>query len=250
MAQSYRNIPAELARQLRLLMTDVDGTLTPGGDVSSTAVRVAIRRLEARGITVGLVSGRTLPGLEALACSLGISGPVIAENGGVAKLRAGGQPVPLGYSREPALKALGRLKEAFPGRITERADNQERLVDMVFWAEGIPAGTLSAHLTDTQLLDSGYILHVMQAGISKGATLMKLLAQVSPGDLTPEAVLVIGDSATDRSLFELFPHSILVPNPRITGTGAELPPETASYITEANCGDGFAIAAEHILDLL
>ncbi len=57
MARSYRQITPDLASQLRLVITDVDGTLTS-----------------------------------------------IAENGGVAKLKAHGELVDLGYSRQSALK--------------------------------------------------------------------------------------------------------------------------------------------------
>lgn len=249
MTQSYRNITAGQARLIKLVMTDVDGTLTPGGDIGNHVIE-AIRRLEGRGINVGLVSGRTMPELEALAGRLGISGPVIAENGGVAKLKAGGPPLALGYSRRPALEALNLLETAYPGRITGRADNRERLIDIVFRADGIPAEELKRLIGDTQLLDSGYIMHLMQAGISKGDTLTDLLSRAGDGNLTPETVLVIGDSATDRSLFEQFPNNILVLNPRIAGTAAELPPEAARYITEEPCGDGFVSAVNHILKLI
>jgi hypothetical protein len=39
---------------------------------------------------------------------------VIGENGGIAKLRPAGRLLDLGYSREPALKDLERLKQFVP----------------------------------------------------------------------------------------------------------------------------------------
>ena len=57
MSRSYRNITPRLAGQIRLLMTDVDGTITPGGDSLSLAVLDAINCLKGEGIMVGLVSG-------------------------------------------------------------------------------------------------------------------------------------------------------------------------------------------------
>jgi len=62
MITSYREITPELARRIRLVMTDVDGTLTDASDSISSVVSESIRRLEDGGVIVGLVSGRTLPG--------------------------------------------------------------------------------------------------------------------------------------------------------------------------------------------
>jgi phosphoglycolate phosphatase (TIGR01487 family) len=248
MAQSYRNITTELARRLKLVMADVDGTLTPGGEVTDHLVLESIRRLEEQGIRVGLVSGRTMPMLESLAGRLGISGPLIAENGGVAKLKAGGQLVGLGYSRRPALQALERLKSRFPGGIKEREDNRDRRVDIVFWSQGVATEELRSNLGNAQLLDSGYILHLMQPGISKGRTLMRLLDQMGDGSLSPTEILVVGDSTTDLSLFRLFPHSVLVANPRLPATDRETLRQATEYLSEGEYGDGFAEVARHIVN--
>lgn len=74
-------------------MTDVDGTLTTGSDSISWAASEVIRHLEDDGIIVGLVSGRMLPGLESLVHDLYITGPIIAGNGGVAKLKVNSESV-------------------------------------------------------------------------------------------------------------------------------------------------------------
>ncbi len=248
MTQSYREIVPKLARQIRLVMTDVDGTLTHGGDCLSSAVLEAIRRLERDGIVVGFVSGRTLPGLESLASDLGVSGPIIAENGGVAKLRTGGELLDLGYSREPAIKALARLKRLFPDAIAEREDNQYRLVDVVFRSRGVEAEELTRHLEDAELLDSGYILHLVQKGVSKGRTVTRLLGKIGDGNLSPEEVLVFGDSSTDLSLFQLFPHSVLIDNPKLAPEQRQVLQTVAQYASDLPFGDGFAEVAFHILD--
>ena len=246
MTQSYRQITPELARQIRLVMTDVDGTMTPDGGPLSPVVLEAVRRLEEAGIMVGLVSGRTLNGLESLAQDLEISGPIIAENGGVAKTK--GKLVDLGYSRQPAIKALKKLKRLFPAAIKEREDNKERLVDVVFWSHGVETEELRRHLDDTELLDSGYILHLQQKGISKGETLMELLGEIGDGSLSPAETMVIGDSATDLSLFELFPHSVLIINPRLPVEQRQVLQPAARYASELPFGEGFAEVAWHIVD--
>lgn len=236
-----------MARQIRLLMTDVDGTLTSADDTISDAVYSVIRQLEQSGIIVGLVSGRTLPGLDSLAHCLDISGPLIAENGAVARLRKDIEPLDLGYSRQPALDSLEILKKLFPHAIREREDNAERLVDVVLWADNVPRETLIQHLDGVQLIDSGYIMHLMAAGISKGATLLEILGKVCQGGISPQDVLVFGDSATDLSLFELLPNSILIPNPRLAPELVQDVNKAARYIAGISYGEGFVQVAECII---
>ena len=248
MVQSYRAITPEMALQIRLAMADVDGTLLASGDSVNSAVAEVIRCLEEQGIMVGLVSGRTLTSLESLAGDLGITGPIIAENGGVAKLAVGSELLDLGYSRRPALQTLGKLKALFPNAIKEREDNKDRLVDVVIWALGLEPDELRQHLGSTQLLDSGYILHLMQEGVSKGKTLERLLSEIGDGSLTPAEVFVFGDSTTDISLFRLFPHSALIYNPRLPVEQRQVLQEVARFAGELPFGDGFAEVASHVLN--
>jgi len=230
-------------------MTDVDGTITTGGDSISSVVFRVIRHLEQQGIIVGLVSGRTLPKLESLAHDLGITGPIIAENGGVAKLKVNGGLVDLGYSRQPALKALEKLKALYPNAIKEREDNRDRLIDVVIWSHGVEVSELRRHLEETQLLDSGYILHIMQEGISKGRTLMRLLGEIAHGSLSAANVMVFGDSATDISLFELFPHCVFITNPRLPTQQRKELKKIAKYVSDLPVEEGFVEVVSHIINV-
>jgi hydroxymethylpyrimidine pyrophosphatase-like HAD family hydrolase len=247
MIKSYNQITTELANRIRLIMTDVDGTLVSRGDFISNAVADVIKRLQELGIVVGLVSGRTLNGLELLASYLSIKGPIIAENGGVAKIKASGELINLGYSRQPALKSLDKLKTLFPDAIREREDNNERFVDVVFWSNGVTTEILRSHLDSVQLLDSGYILHLMQEGISKGKTLIRLIKEIDNGALSPAEVMVFGDSLTDISLFALFPNSVLIINPALPVKQRELLQERAGYISNLPYDEGFTEVALHIV---
>lgn len=246
MTLNYKQISPELANQFGLVMADVDGTLTDEDGSESPAAYKAVRQLEQCGITVGFVSGRHLSNLEDLAKQLGISGPIIAENGGVAKLKSDSEILNLGYSREPALKELNRLKQLFPGAIREREDNAERLVDVVFFVDGIAHKVVQEQLGDIQYYDSGYVLHLMERGISKGRTLLRLLNEIGYQDISPTETVVIGDSPTDISLFELFPYSVLIPNPRLTDDQRRAVQRVARYMSDLACGDGFAEVADCI----
>ncbi len=248
MILSYREITPELARQTRLVMTDVDGTLTSADDSYSPGIFRAVRRLEERGIPVGLVSGRTLPELDALADRLHVSGPIIAENGGVARLAPGGRLIEFGYRRQPALEAMAKLKTRFPGAIREREDNAERLVDVVIFIDGIDTDEARRVLGDVQLVDSGYICHLMAPGISKGTALLRLLSESPEAGPAPSEVMVFGDSPTDISLFEAFPHSVLIPNPRLPAGYRDQVVSAARYVSDLPFGEGFAQVAFHLAD--
>jgi len=227
-------------------MADVDGTLTNEDGSRNPTADEAVRRLEQCGITVGFVSGRHLSNLEDLAQQLGIGGPIIAENGGVAKLQLDGDMLDLGYSRGPALKELNKLKQLFPGAIREREDNAERFIDVVFFIDNVAHEVVREQLGDIQYYDSGYVLHLMERGISKGRTLLRLLNELGYHDLSPTETLVIGDSPTDISLFELFPYSVLIPNPRLRDGQRRSVQKVARYTGDLPCGDGFAEVANYI----
>jgi hydroxymethylpyrimidine pyrophosphatase-like HAD family hydrolase len=249
MEKSFRAISRELANSISLIMTDVDGTLLATGRKVSGPVAESLKALKVAGIVTGLVSGRTLPELESMAEELDLRGPIIAENGAVAKLTPGEACLELGYTREAALKALQKLKSLYPGSIHEREDNKERTIDIVFRADGIPLDEMRRHIGKTQLLDSGYILHLMQGGVSKGNTLRRLLGEYLNGEYSVNNVLVFGDSVTDISLFELFPYNVLILNPGLPDGQMEIMREKAAYISEKCCGEGFEEVALHITRL-
>jgi len=186
--------------------------------------------------------------LQSLAERARLSGPVIAENGGIAKLTMDGHLVGLGYSRQPAREAFEKLQSLYPGAIEETADDQFRLVDLGITSRGVGAEELRSHLEGVQLLDSGYMLHLLQDGVSKGRTLARLLEKLGDGRLSPDNVMVFGDSTTDLSMFELFPHSVLIANPRLPVEQRERMGEAAEYVSDMPMGEGFAEVARHIVE--
>jgi hydroxymethylpyrimidine pyrophosphatase-like HAD family hydrolase len=249
MSYSYLQIDSKLANDIRLIMTDVDGTITDLPGRVEAVAEEAIRVLLARGITVGFVSGRTLPRLEPIAIDIGINGPIIGENGGIAKLKATGRLLNLGYSREPALRDLERLRQVYPNAIEPTEDDADRLVDVGFKAPGIDTVELRKHLRESELLDSGYMLHMLQKGVGKGVTLKRILPRIGDGKLSREQVLVLGDSLTDISLFRIFPHSVFILNTRISAMDRATMEEAAKYVSDLEFGAGFAQVTEHMLGL-
>jgi HAD superfamily hydrolase (TIGR01484 family) len=249
MTGSFRTLPQVVARRLSLLMTDVDGTLTLDGEHFEPLVADMMARLQADGIVVGLVSGRTLPRLEKVARLLGTRGPLIAENGGVARLVAGGALVDLGYSRGAAAAASALLRSVYPEAVRELDDNRDRLVDVTISADGVAVGDMAKHVSGIQLLDSGYMIHLMAEGISKGGTLAALINLPGGPRVSPDQVMVCGDSPTDISLFRSFPNSVLIHNPSLSDGQRLAVDGIAAWEGELPVEQGFAQVAAHVLGL-
>lgn len=249
MSQSYTYITREQADRIKLVMSDVDGTLTIDESPEPSTTRM-LQTLEQSGISVGLVSGRTLPRLEKIALPLGITGPIIAENGGVAKLNLNDGLIDLGYSRDPVANVFTKLRRLFPGHFVELPDNNDRTIDLSFSSEGINAAEIEPYLGGVQMLDSGYMLHLLPAGVTKGNTLKRLLRKpLHRHLLSNDEVIVFGDSSTDLSLFELFKLSVLIRNPKLPPGEFERLSTFASYHSETTNGDGFNEVCSYILSL-
>jgi hydroxymethylpyrimidine pyrophosphatase-like HAD family hydrolase len=177
-----------------------------------------------------------------------LSGPVIAENGCVAKLTKDSELFNSGYSRKPALNTYKRFKADFPGAIREAPDIKDRLIDVGFFADGIPHEELIKRLEGVQLLDSGYMLHLIPEDVSKGKTLKRMLGLIGDGTLRPDEVMVFGDSATDVSLFTEFENSVLIVNPRLNKQQTKDIRKFAKYQSGLPFGNGFVEVVSYILN--
>ncbi|MCL6588723.1 MAG: phosphoglycolate phosphatase [Firmicutes bacterium] len=219
----------------KLLATDIDGTITDEkGRIHLKAVET-IRGLEERGIPVALVSGRPLPFVESLALFMGTSGPVIAENGAVAKL--GGKIFKMG-DPQAAQEAMALLKTKFPLELDD--DNRYRMVDVsiqlgmdpekirqVIWEAQLPVN----------LLVTNVMFHLVDNRVSKGRTLLKVLGDIG---VNPEETVVCGDSYNDLPLFETGAFRVAVGNAEPTLKAK------ADRVARLPYGEGFAEAVREI----
>ena len=76
--------------RIRLVISDVDGTLVNHDKQLEPGTADAVRRLRAAGVPFTLISARPPSGVEPLVATLGIQGPVGAFNGGTI-FKAGGE---------------------------------------------------------------------------------------------------------------------------------------------------------------
>jgi HAD superfamily hydrolase (TIGR01484 family) len=236
-------------------MTDIDGTITSGESVKigesrfSQRVAAAIRRLEENGIMVGFVSGRNVPDLERYAEELGTHGPLIAENGALAKPAPGGELIDLGFKRQVVDFAIEKLNNLFPGKIENGEWNKTRTIDLIILLHGVTGDEIKKHLDNVELLDSGYVFHLTPRGATKGQTLFRVLNNGGKNHFSPDEVLVMGDAPTDLSLFQCFPLSVQVINPVISAGKQQALGEAARYTSESCCDEGFCEVANFIIEL-
>jgi len=182
-------------RRLKALVTDVDGTLTDARRRLDPGAVVAIRKLTARGWPVVLATGNVLPIALALHRSLGLKGPIVAENGGlVYEELAHGEKVTALADRDLALRAFRRARRAgleLSPLFTDRWRETEVAVEPTVSVRRIRAavGDLPVSVEST-----GYAIHFMEKGAGKLPALARVLR---PLGLTLADCMVAGDGDND-----------------------------------------------------
>jgi phosphoglycolate phosphatase len=223
---------------IKLLATDIDGTITDKHGRLDLQAAEAIRNLESQGITVVLVSGRPLPFVESLALYLGTSGPVIAENGAVVK---NGTDLKLYGDPKVAKNALPLLREQFPMELAD--DNRYRLVDISLKKNIDPRliqQFIKKRRLPVALLVTNVMLHLVDHQVSKGGAILEVLKYrgIEPGEIA-----VCGDSHNDLPMFEIGAINLAVAN-------AEAPlRQKADYVSQLPYGEGFAELVARILPM-
>ncbi|MGI0070790.1 MAG: phosphoglycolate phosphatase [Thermoplasmata archaeon] len=181
----------------RAVVTDVDGTLT-GPDRRLDARALAwTRRLEARGIPVLLATGNVLPIALALHRSLGLSGPVVAENGGIVYRHVGdAERIERLSDRRVALRGYRALRAAsLPVRrlFTDRWRETEVALDASVTVTAVRR-VLRIRGIPLEAIPTGFAVHLMERGAGKLPGLRHALA---PLGLDPSDCVVLGDGDND-----------------------------------------------------
>ncbi|NER29733.1 MAG: HAD family phosphatase [Symploca sp. SIO1C4] len=237
---------------VRLIATDMDGTLTQQGKFRANLLQ-AFEDLKTAGIPVLIVTGRSAGWVNGLANYLPVAG-AIAENGGLFYQAEGSLPVALtpisdlGRHRQELSQVYQHLKTEFP-QIQESTDNRFRLTDWTFENHQLNLSQLERLQTMCATMGWGFTYssvqcHIKPVSQDKAVGLLKVLDDYFP-QYAPEQVMTIGDSPNDASLFnrEVFPLSIGVAN--VLNYADELPHQPA-YVTQAAEGEGFCELVKYL----
>jgi HAD superfamily hydrolase (TIGR01484 family) len=239
---------------IRLVATDMDGTLTKQGKLASPMLQV-LEELAANNIKVLIVTGRSAGWVSGLSSLMPVVG-AIAENGGLFYLSGNPKPVlltpisELDSHRQQLAAAFEKLQQKFP-QIQESADNPFRLTDWTFDVASLTADELETlgHLSQQMGWEFTYSTvqcHIKPPGQDKARGLLQVLNAYFPG-YTVSDVVTVGDSPNDESLFapHYFPISVGVANVMEYVNRLQYSP---AYVTRGAEADGFCELARVILD--
>jgi HAD superfamily hydrolase (TIGR01484 family) len=232
-------------QNVRLIATDMDGTLTQQGKFTASLLQ-AFENLRAADIPVLIVTGRSAGWVSGLVSYLSVVG-AIAENGGLFYPADSANPVALTpipdvvEHRQQLELAYQRLKSEFP-HIEESTDNRFRISDWTFDNRDLTITQLERLDALCASLGWGFTYSSVQCHIKpvtqdKATGLMQVLHDYFP-QYESGQVVTVGDSPNDASLFnpQLFPLSVGVAN--VLDYASELIHKPA-YITTAVEGEGF-----------
>jgi HAD superfamily hydrolase (TIGR01484 family) len=249
------------ARAVRVIATDVDGTLTTGPHMPAVAYD-ALWRAHDAGLHVVAVTGRsagygdTLARLWPIDAAVAETGAVAMGRGRAGAWRRWAEPDPARRAENRRrLDAIGAAAlDAFPGTklasdqpyreqdlaidVAEEVpplppDDVERLLAFVR-AQGCTASVSSVHV------------NAWLGAFDKADLLADVAADVLgvPREAQADAVLVVGDSLNDQAMFRAFPLSVGVANVAHVRDRLVHAPR---YVTRAEGGEGFAELVAHLL---
>lgn len=218
-------------RAYRAVVTDVDGTITDRARRLYPPAVHALQTLERRGIPVLLATGNVLPIALALHRFLGLSGPIVAENGGLL------------FRPERNRGRVDRLADPRPVHRAYRALTQRGIpVHRLFtdrWRETEIALEPSVSVRRVRqalkgrpvtVESTGYAIHLIESGAGK---LPALKAALSPLGLSPSDCVVLGDGDNDVEMLRAAGFGVSFPS------GSARARRAANYVTRADFAAGF-----------
>jgi HAD superfamily hydrolase (TIGR01484 family) len=243
-------------KSIRLVASDMDGTMTENGKFSEELFG-AFSALREANVKIILVTGRSAGWVNGLASLLPIDG-AIAENGGIffpANIESAGEELismPLGRAHQRHLlrNIFLTLQHEFPN-IAEAPDNYFRITDWTYSVHNLSNEDLARMNTICTNLGwdftySNVQCHITPRGQNKATGLQRVLANNQNLNIEPNFVLTIGDSPNDESLFDpsSFPNSVGVANIQQYISNLR---HTPTFITTQPERAGFCEMAEYLI---
>tara|TARA_B100000959_G_scaffold274955_1_gene327555 strand:- start:3833 stop:4558 length:726 start_codon:yes stop_codon:yes gene_type:complete len=227
-----------------MIVFDVDGTLLDFEGFHDDLVSLA-RRVDCEVMPVSLASGRTLPNVTPIRQSLGVSGFVVAENGGMIWDSDYGHEI-------VALADGARAKEAAEWLATQIEGLDPRGIESNRWRETewclketdshdrMRELLAESKWSDLEVTTTGFAVHIAQPGLNKANGLMLALEQRG---IDPARVIACGDAPNDVPMFELVGFSVAVSEafPEVV--------EAANCVTENTGKSGAVELLEALVEL-
>ena len=229
----------------KVVVIDIDGTVTDGNKVLSLAAVEALRSLEAQGVPVVLATGNVRPVAYGLWRFIGLSGPMCCENGGVLWHPEWNEPV-IRASGRSAKEAAEWLASRIPGLDSSGiATNTWRESEWCLHPDedlhAIESELATSTWVDLSVVRTGFAIHLMDPCLSKGLGLEALFGRM--GWALSDA-LAVGDAPNDLSMFASVGWSVAV------GGAFEEVQAAADVVSPHHHGETFPPLVEAILQAI
>ena len=194
-----------------MIVLDIDGTLLDRQGIIPEMIYL-VRELEKRGMVVSLASGRTLPNITPIHQSLGISGFIVGENGGMVWDSGKGHPIKAladGSRPKEAAQWLGTQIEGLNPEGIESNRWRETewcLTEVQDWEE-VRDAIASSEWSDISVVPTGFAVHLTIPGHDKASGLRVAFEQRG---IDPSRVIACGDAPNDIPMFDLVGFSVSV----------------------------------------
>ena len=238
--------------KIKAIAVDIDGTITDKDRKICISAIEAIRNAENIGIPTIIVTGNIFFYAYATATLIGVTGGIVAENGGVISQLDDG-----GIEKIKVLGSFDKVQKAFDYISSEIVkcsinnveylkkvdDSDSRLSEIAMYRtidKSIIKNILKESKEDfgVEIYDTQFALHITDKNINKGISL-KIVAKQHGFDLNE--ILAIGDSENDIEFLSACGFKVAVAN------ADKSLKEIADYVCENKYGDGAKEAIEEFV---
>ncbi len=219
--------------KFKAIVVDIDGTIT----CEKRELHLkAVEKIRSLNVPVVLATGNILCYARTASKLIGLSGAVVAENGGAVTVRYDVNGT-FEETIEECEKAFDFLSEHFELTKLDPFYRKTEIALRRNFDLKRARVLLKEQPFDVELIDTKYAVHIKSRKINKGTGLIKLAGLMG---FKPEEFVAVGDSANDVEMLEAAGFGIAVAN------GDEEIKTVADYVTEATFGAGAVEAFEFL----
>lgn len=219
---------------MKAIAVDIDGTITDKNRKICVNAIKAIRKAEAHGYPLILVTGNILCAAKMVATMVGISGGLVCENGGVLQTR----------KRDLILGNIEKCKPAYEflksKHDVEKTEFSDQRISEIAIKRKIDVNIVKETVKDFDVVvyDTKFAIHITDPSVNKGKSLEIVAKDMG---ITLDEIMAIGDSENDLEFLEVAGFKVAVSN-----ADNELK-ENTDYVTKKPYGDGTAEAIEKFI---
>ncbi|MDD2439495.1 MAG: phosphoglycolate phosphatase [Methanosarcinaceae archaeon] len=219
--------------KFKAVVVDIDGTIT----CEKRELHLgAVEKLRSLKLPVVLATGNIICYARAASKLIGLSGAVIAENGGAVTVQYDA-PASFANGVEECKKAFDYLSAHFELTQLDPFYRKTEIALRRNFDTEKAKELLKALDLDIEIVDTKYAIHIKSRKVNKGTGLVKLARLMG---LEPADFVAIGDSMNDVEMLKVAGFGIAVAN------GDEKIIKAADYVTKAAFGAGTVEALEFL----